>query len=329
MMSGADAGDDPAALTAVAGAHAVHCRRGITGELGTALPAFADHHVHLHLIDEAGLPARGIARAVDLGGDPVALARRPSDRMPHVEYAGAFLTADGGYPMGRGWAPASIVRVVVDPSLHAGVPGGASTAVDEQVAFGASIVKVALNAAAGPVLESDLLAAIVRAAHDRGLEVVAHVEGPGMTQRALDTGVDALAHTPFSELLDDAAIARAVALGQRWISTLAIHGQQDLERATANLGRFAAAGGRVIYGTDLGNGERPPGIQRAELERMDAAGIRGPALIASLTDPWPRAVADDGVSTFVPGPAPADLDAVPAWLSRAVVVPAEELVHVD
>ena len=108
--------------------------------------------MHLHLIDERQLAPHGIAAAVDLGGDPVALARRPSDGFPRIAYAGAFLTAPGGYPVGRSWAPAEIAHEVTDASTHPGVPGGAATAVDEQAAFGASVIKVALNRAAGPVL---------------------------------------------------------------------------------------------------------------------------------------------------------------------------------
>ncbi|KEP74173.1 hypothetical protein HR12_17395 [Microbacterium sp. SUBG005] len=78
-------------------------RRALTGESGTMLPAFVDHHVHLHLVDACGLPRRGIAAVVDLGGDPIALARR-GEGLPHVRYAGAFLTVAGGYPVGRPWA---------------------------------------------------------------------------------------------------------------------------------------------------------------------------------------------------------------------------------
>ena len=34
--------------------------------------------------------------------------------MPRVTYAGAFLTAPGGYPSGRSWAPGAAVRIVAD-----------------------------------------------------------------------------------------------------------------------------------------------------------------------------------------------------------------------
>ncbi|HWI32098.1 MAG TPA: hypothetical protein VNT50_11445, partial [Microbacterium sp.] len=318
---------DPFAVRALLGPDASPCRRAITGERGVALPAFTDHHVHLHLIDEHGLGARGIAAVVDLGGDPVALARRRHESMPRVAYAGAFLTAVGGYPSGRAWAPDAVVRQVSDPSPLPGVAGGAGTAVDEQASFGASVIKVALNALAGPVFDRVALRAVIAAARSHGLPVVAHVEGDGMTERAIEAGVDVLAHAPFSERLDETLVRRA-ASSQRWISTLGIHGADPEAEANAadNLARFAADGGRVLYGTDLGNGEQPAGVNVRELEALHAAGVRGGGLIAALSDPWPFAERSHAVATFVPGDPPADVDAVPDWLAAATVLPAEELV---
>ncbi|MFD4958790.1 hypothetical protein [Microbacterium sp. NPDC058389] len=319
---------DPFALRALLGPDATLCRRAITGEHGVSLPPFTDHHVHLHLIDEQALAPGGIAAVLDLGGDPVALAQRPAESIPRVAYAGAFLTAPGGYPAGRPWAPPRVVREITDASTHPGVPGGAATAVDEQASFGASVVKIALNSTTGPVPDADTLAAIIAIAHDRGLPVVAHAEGEGMPQLAADAGVEAFAHTPFTGSVGSAFIAHAVAAGQVWISTLAIHDDPDAaESARANLAAFAAAGGRVLYGTDLGNGDRPAGVVAEEVAALDRAGVRGAALIVAMADPWPAAAPPSGVSTFVPGEPPTHLDEVAEWLRGATVVPTEELIH--
>ncbi|GAA1978657.1 hypothetical protein [Microbacterium pumilum] len=317
------------AVQALLGDSALPCRRAITGEHGISLPPFIDHHVHLHLIDEHLLAAGGIAGVVDLGGDPVELARREPDGMPRVAYAGAFLTTSDGYPWGRPWAPDAIVREVTDASRHPGVRGGARTAVDEQATFGASLIKLSLNAEFGPVFDPPTLAAIVTSAHERGLSVVAHVEGDGMTLLALDAGVDVLAHTPFTEVLDAQLIARAVSADQCWISTLDIHqGDSNAEAtARANLAAFAAAGGRVFYGTDLGNGERPVGVIVRELAALHDCGLRGPDLIDALTDSWPGVDVSTAIATFVAGDAPATIDDIPEWLGGATVVPAEELIH--
>jgi imidazolonepropionase-like amidohydrolase len=251
--------------------------------------------------------------------------------VPHLDFAGAFLTAPGGYPVGRQWAAEGCVREVAAIIGHErwALPLPAETAVSEQRAFGASVIKVALNAVAGPVFDRATLDAIVAAAHERGLPVVAHVEGDGMTRHAIDAGVDVLAHTPFTERIDDELVARAVAAGQRWISTLFVTGYgavtPEFERAVDNLRRFRAAGGRVLYGTDLGNGEQPLGVNPAELAALTMAGLEASELIAAITDPWPRTRRADGIATFVPGPPPRALGDLPEWLAAACIVPSEEL----
>lgn len=303
-------------------------RRALTAEAGSALPAFVDHHVHLHLIDSASLARRGIAAVVDLGGDPAALARRPAG-LPRIAFAGAFLTVPGGYPDGRSWAPRYVVRFVTDASRHPGIEGGARTAVDEQADAGASVIKVALHADAGPVLTDATLAAVVASAAERGLPVVAHAQGPGQVDRAIAAGVSVLAHTPFDAPVSRRTLARAIAAGQAWISTLDIHRGADRAQAVANLRAFAARGGRVLYGTDLGNGSLPLGVNRRELLALIEADVRGDALVAALTDPWPRTTPTDAVSTFVAGDTPTDDDELATWLSHATVVPTEELTRVD
>src|SRR5690606_5948164 len=106
-------GVDPFAVRDLLGPDAAVCRRAVTGEHGIARPPLHNHHVHTHLVDVADMPAGGIAAVVDLGGDPVVLARQSARALPRLAYAGAFLTAPGGYPSGRVWAPDTILREVV------------------------------------------------------------------------------------------------------------------------------------------------------------------------------------------------------------------------
>jgi imidazolonepropionase-like amidohydrolase len=228
---------------------------------------FTDHHVHLDLVDPATVAAGGLARVLDLGSaGPV-----PAGPVEVVR-AGRMLTAVGGYPSTRSWAAGGLFRQVRPDEV-----GGA---VAEQVADGAAVIKIALNADAGPVWPDDMLAAVVASAHAAGRRVVAHVEGPGQSARALTVGVDALAHAPFSERLPDAEIAghaRAVT----WISTLRIHG--DPSHALDNVRRFQAAGGRILYGTDMGNGPSSGGLERDELVLLREAGLTLDDLLAALT----------------------------------------------
>ncbi len=256
-------------------------------------PAFADHHVHLGLADCSGLAASGIGRVVDLGWSDhvVALARAAP---VHAAYAGRFVAAPGGYPSTSPWAPPRSTSEVAEPRDAAG-------AVAHQVALGASVVKVTLNRDAGPVPDVATLSALVGAA---GVPVVAHAQGPGMVELALAGGVSALAHTPWTHRIDDEVVAEAAEAGQAWISTLDIHGygtpSPDQERAVDNLTRFHAAGGTVLYGTDLGNGPLPEALNLREVGLLADAGLSDDDLLAALTDPWPFADHSGGLWTEVP-----------------------------
>ena len=264
-------------------------------------PAFADHHVHLGLVDAVGpSPASGIGRVVDLGwsDDVVALATSAPVATP---YAGRFVTAPGGYPGASRWAPPRCTSEVAEPRDAAG-------AVAHQVALGASVVKVTLNRDAGPVPDGATLRAVVEAAADAGLPVVAHCQGPGMVELGLAGGIAAVAHTPWTHRLDDEVVAEAVEAGQAWVSTLDIHGygtpSADQDRAVDNLARFHAAGGRVLYGTDLGNGPLPPTLNLREIGLLADAGLSDDDLLAALTDPWPFADQGDGRTEVPDGPEP-------------------------
>jgi imidazolonepropionase-like amidohydrolase len=185
-----------------------------------------------------------------------------------------MLTAVGGYPSTRPWAAGGLFREVAD--------GDADAAVAEQVAAGAAVIKITLNTDAGPTWSDAMLDAVVSAAHAASRQVVAHVEGAGQAARAASAGVDAFAHAPFTETLDDDLVSR-LAAGVTWISTLRIHTGADRDRAIDNLRRFRMAGGRILYGTDMGNGPSTGGVERDELEALLEAGLTRDELIAALT----------------------------------------------
>ena len=107
------------------------------------LPAFADHHVHLGMIDPSGLAASGIGRVVDLGWSD-AVQGLAAEAPLAVQYAGRFVAAPGGYPSASRWAPPRCTTEVAEPSQADG-------AVSAQVALGASVIKATLNRDAGPV----------------------------------------------------------------------------------------------------------------------------------------------------------------------------------
>ena len=230
------------------------------------LPVFTDSHVHLGLIDASTLVGNGIGRVLDLGWDPAVTFA--ADGLA-IDRAGPLLTAPGGYPLTSSWAPPEAAHQVRDAAA-------ASSAIATLTRMGARVAKITLNSEAGPVWDDELLAVVVTLAHEAGLPVVAHAEGAGQAARALEAGVDVFAHTPWTETLTDATL-RQMAGRMSWISTLDIHGWgsygADFARAVDNLERFAAAGGTVHYGTDLGNGPLPVGLNRRELEALDGVGV--------------------------------------------------------
>ena len=235
--------------------------------------------MHLGLIDGAALLGGGIAVAHDFGWGLESARTWPTvTALPEVRIAGQLLTAPGGYPTASGWAPP-------DASREVAIPDDAPTAVDEQIDAGATFIKVALNSDAGPVFEDATLAAIVGHAHERHVAVAAHAQGAGQAARAFAAGVDLLAHAPWSERLPDDLIA-AMAKAMSWVSTLDIHGwgrfSEDFAVANDNVRRFHAAGGRIRYGTDLGNGPLPVGVNERELLALEHAGLELDALAAAI-----------------------------------------------
>jgi hypothetical protein len=280
---------------------------------GTVFGGFTDSHVHLGLIDGTTLPGAGIAAVDDLGWIPdVARDWSRIPGMPAIRFAGAFLTAPGGYPSDRSWAPGGSV-------VEIGSPQQAVDAVAAQRGAGASFVKIALNSVAGPVLDDDTLRAIVTAAHARGVTAVAHAEGPGQTRRAFDAGVDRLAHAPFSEALPDSLLS-AMAGRMSWVSTLDIHrGGSNAEAAMDNVRRFALLGGDVRYGTDLGNGALPVGINPRELGALAECAVD---LVRAIT---PEPSSDFGPRfSYAPG-LPTDRDDLAAWLATSFVLGTSDL----
>lgn len=284
----------------------------------TLLPGLRDAHVHLGLIDPYALAAGGIAAADDLGGVPrriatlAELSRNHRSGLPRIRYAGAFLTAADGYPGGRSWAPPGSWREVRSMD-------DAQLAVHEQLSAGATLIKVALNSAAGPVFSSQILSSIVIAA--AGRRVVAHAEGPGMAELALAAGVDELAHTPWTQRLS-AGVIRDAAAQQSWISTLAIHSGVAREIAVQNLRLFLDQGGRVRYGTDLGNGPLPLGVNAREIRALQDAGMSPDDILAAMAVDQD----EEGIpACYLPEPG---LDRDPARfaasLSRARVISPQE-----
>ena len=267
----------------------------------TLVPGFIDTHVHIGFARPRDVLEGGVTTVRDLAWPPEKihpLARRSKDadfEGPEIFAAGPMLTAPGGYPTRAAWAPPGT-------GLEIRNPQEARAAVDLVAAEGAIVVKVALNPPVGPTLDLETLRAVVERAHDRELEVTGHVHGLDELEKALEAGVDELAHMLMStEAIPEHVLDRMVASGMIVVPTLSVRSSRDLDVAVENLRAFLERGGQVVYGTDLGNEGPKPGIDLREVTAMGAAGMDPRAIAASATSEAARHLGLTDRGTLEPG----------------------------
>jgi imidazolonepropionase-like amidohydrolase len=254
----------------------------------TILPGVFNAHVHSGY-RESNLEAwahDGVTTVRDLCGRAQyalvdTLALNPT--LARVVAAGPFVTVPNGYPIVP-WGVTNAVPVIG--------PEQARSAVNQLIDQGADIIKIALESGADfgrpiPTLSLQEAVAVVEATHVRGTLVSAHVTTSPDLPRALDAGVDDIAHMvvdyPSGELL-----ARAVRQGVVWVPTLELWrvvGYGHEPRAVANLRRFVEAGGRVALGTDFDGYDAPfqLGMPLIEMELMQQAGMSPMEIIVAAT----------------------------------------------
>lgn len=269
------------------------------GEHHWVVPGIVDAHVHLGFDPAANsADSRGGISGFNTGligvrdlGAPLrrAMSWQTGHRVapanePFVAVSGPILTAPGGYPS-RSWGAGGYAEFV-------GSPAEARSAVQRLAAAGVDVIKVALEpgSAGWPVLPRDALFAACDAAHALGLGVVAHALTGAMVTRALDAGVDELAHTP-TERLPEQLVDRIANAGMTVTSTLQTFFSGGVgPDAAANAADLVAAGVTVRYGTDLGNSGTAPGVDPRELDRLAAAGLGRLGALRAATEHSARAL---------------------------------------
>jgi len=268
----------------------------------TLLPGFVDAHVHLDFYPPAQVLAGGVTTVRDLGWPAERLAvlaeaaAAPGAASPRLLAAGQILTVPGGYPTRARWAPPGTARPVTGAAE-------AAAAVAELAAAGAAVIKVALDDRVGPTLPAAVLAAVVGAARDRGLGVTAHVGSAAEAAKALAAGVGELAHWPFDAAgLPGPLVDR---LAESMVAVPTLHIDPSPARL-AGVRRFVAAGGRVVYGTDLGNQGPPPAVDTEELRLLVEAGLPPGRALAAATSVAADHLGLAGAGRVAAG-APADL----------------------
>lgn len=239
---------------------------------------------------------------------------------PDVLYVDAPFFPEGGTPV----YVRDLLQQIGVPSAEVADAGQARARASEQLDMGADGVKIFAGAIVGGEIgvlpmDVDIARAVVEEAHRAGKPAFAHPANLAGLEVSLAAGVDVLAHTtPFAGPWDDALVRRLRAADIALIPTLTLFegelGREDAPRevierfivaATQQVGAFAAAGGTVLFGTDVGYIEQVD--TGREFELMARAGLDWRQILASLTTaPAARFGQDDSKGRIVPGMA-ADL----------------------
>jgi imidazolonepropionase-like amidohydrolase len=261
---------------------------------------------HVHLTDPelahdpAGVLAEmllryGFTSVVDTGSD-LAATRRLADAIesglldgPHiVTAAGSFVYTDG--------TPSYLPGIRL-PELA--TPQAAAPAVGAVLDAGGDGIKIFsgsfISSAETVLMPLAVIRAVVAAAQARGRFVVAHPTDRNGLVNAVAGGVDALAHTappagPLGTALVAEMLERRVALIPTlmlWSWELRRFGVPEADVAryqqagVNQLAEYAAAGGEVLFGTDVGYVRDYD--TREEIEMMARAGMTFPGVLAALT----------------------------------------------
>ncbi len=257
----------------------------------TIMPGFMNTHVH-HGFDKRNLSvwaSSGVTTVRDVGVNmsyqPFALRDTllTGPTCARLTAAGPMLTVPGGYPE-IPWGSA-IGQPVTSPA-------DARTQTLAVLEAGSEVIKIAIESGISfgrsiPFLSPDEARAIVETAHEYGSRVSAHVLAAADLSRAIDAGVDDIAHM-ISDYLTDDLIERMIEADIYWVPTLELWhcvGHNLGSTAINNLSRFVHAGGKVALGTDFDGYfcEFELGMPLKEIKWMSQAGMTPLQIIVAVT----------------------------------------------
>lgn len=230
-------------------------------------------------------------------------ARALRQRIEAGEVIGpAILTVDAPF-FPKGGTPVyvrDLLERIGAPSAEVADADQARVRARRQLADGADGVKLFAGAIVGGTIgilpmDTAIARAVVDEAHRAGKPAFAHPSDLSGLEVSLASGVDVLAHTtPFSGPWDDALVRRLRAADLALVPTLTLF-EAELRRegapdaviarfvgdALQQVKAFAAAGGTVLFGTDVGYIDHSD--TALEFELLSRAGLDWRQILASLT----------------------------------------------
>jgi imidazolonepropionase-like amidohydrolase len=263
---------------------------------GTILPGLIDSHIHLVPGALAQGLTFGVTTALDMfspAGVMAVAKQQASARsdVADVRSAGIGATAPGGHPS---------LMYAPFPTLTG--PEQAERFVADRVAEGSDYLKIfgpsgATGPRARPSLDLDTITALTKAAHARGLVVVAHVNSMAGVGVVVSAGVDVVAHVPVDGELDSALVERiaeaGIAVGPTLATTENVLGEPGGAAVAADP-RLAGPLGeaqtrRLTSGAAERRGQAMPPYSRAEENvcRLIDAGV---TILAGTDAPNPGTV---------------------------------------
>jgi imidazolonepropionase-like amidohydrolase len=220
------------------------------------------------------------------------------ERIESGEIAGPRIRSTGEGLVSPGAAPSDTVMrmmgVMPTPMPEVGDVAQAVSAAKALLEKGADGIKLFVQGAASgaPAFSAEIISAVAEEAHRAGKLVFAHPATGDDVLTAIRGGVDVIAHTtPHSGVWNDAIYEAVRERKAALTPTLALwkyvarhdrRSAQDqiMETASGQVRGWIAAGGIVLFGTDLGAVDPEP---LPEYELMEAAGLNFPQILASLT----------------------------------------------
>lgn len=225
------------------------------GSGGYLIPGLIDSHVHLHGLETlTALASHGVTSGMDMSSPaPLVAALRGTPGVTDIRS-----------PLIAATSPRSAhtVRLQDIPGAAEALVGGAADAdpwVSRHVEQGADYIKIVIDL---PGFDQETVNALVTAAHDRRLKVVAHASRSDAVAMAQRAGVDILTHAPLDRAVDEGQAAELVAAGTVIVPTLTM--MQGIvenlksrgitgpayEPARASVAVLHAAGMPILAGTD-------------------------------------------------------------------------------